>query len=158
MQWKRLHASHEAKPVSTNLPSTLCQGQLCLHWQKPTCSVEFQMLFCPMLWGAIAPTTWELVVHSVVSTTVYSERNVIQKLEHLQKCLKSYQIKNGPVAVDANNNMGCRPEIAAIFLVPVKSTIKSSRGCRMKPSILSEFHSAILAEILKYSIGIVALL
>lgn len=58
----------------------------------------------------------------------------------------------------ANNKMGCRPEIAAIFLVPIKSTIKSSRGCSMKPSILTEFHSAILAEILKYSTGIVALL
>lgn len=68
-------------------------------------------------------------------------------------------MKNEPVTMDdcVNNNMGCRPEIAAIFLVPIKS-IKSSRGCRTKPNILSEFHSAILAEILRYSTGIVALL
>lgn len=84
----------------------------------------------------------------------------IQNLEHLQKCFKSDQIKNEPVAMDdcANNNTGCRPEIAAIVLVPTKGIIKSSRGCRTTPSILSEFHSAIFAEIMKYSIGIVALL
>ena len=47
----------------------------------------------------------------------------------------------------ANNKMGCRPEIASMVLVPIKSMIKSSRGCRMKLSILSEFQSAILAEV-----------
>lgn len=48
----------------------------------------------------------------------------------------------------ANNKMGCSPETASMFSVPVKSIIKSSRGCRMKLSILSEFQSAILAEVL----------
>lgn len=40
-----------------------------------------------------------------------------------------------------------RLHLCSWFLVPVKSIIKSSRGCRMKLSTLSEFQSAILAEV-----------
>jgi len=53
------------------------------------------------------------------------------------------------VAMDdcANNKMSCGPETASMFLVPIKSIIKSSRGWRMKQSLLSEFQSAVLAEV-----------
>lgn len=87
-------------------------------------------------------------------------RKLYTKAGAFIKMPKNDQIKNEPIPMDdcANYITGCRSEIAAIFLVPIKSITKSSRGFRRKPSILSEFHSAILAEILKYSIGIAALL